>query len=107
MVQGSPLRLKFWRDHASYPFRSHDLWFVTEAVRRGILPEGADARALVGQANHEDVWRAAAARAGVPNAEAPRGTSRGRETFFDRKVFDPENPAACLASLAISKPGAG
>ncbi len=52
------------------------------------------------------IWRAAA-RAGVPNAEAPRGTSRDRETFFDRKVFDPENPAACLASLAISKPGAG
>ena len=22
------LAMKFWRDHASYPFRSHDMWFL-------------------------------------------------------------------------------
>jgi nitrate/nitrite transport system substrate-binding protein len=33
--------------------------------------------------------------------------SRGPETFFDGKVFDPANPAAYLASLAIKRsPGA-
>ena len=48
-------------------------------------------------------FRAAAERAGVPAAETPGGTSRGRETFFDGKVFDPENPAAYLASLSIKK----
>jgi nitrate/nitrite transport system substrate-binding protein len=41
--------------------------------------------------------------AGVKPAETPSGTSRGRETFFDGKVFDPENPAAYLASLTIKK----
>ena len=30
-------------------------------------------------------------------------TSRGLETFFDGKVFDPENPEAYLASLAIKR----
>jgi nitrate/nitrite transport system substrate-binding protein len=39
----------------------------------------------------------------VPHAETPGGTSRGVETFFDGKSFDPENPAAYLASLAIKK----
>ena len=39
----------------------------------------------------------------MPNAEVPSGTSRGRETFFDGKVFDPANPAAYLASLSIKK----
>ncbi|MCR0984564.1 CmpA/NrtA family ABC transporter substrate-binding protein [Roseomonas populi] len=102
-VEKSPLLMKFWRDHASYPFRSHDLWFLTEDIRWGVLPEGTDTRKLIGEVNREDIWRAAAARAGVPAGEMPGGTSRGRETFFDGKVFDPESPAAYLASLSIKK----
>ena len=27
--------MKFWQDHASYPFQSHDIWFVTEDIRWG------------------------------------------------------------------------
>lgn len=97
------LTMKFWRDHASYPFRSHDLWFLTEDIRWGVLPADTDTRALVAQVNREGIWRAAAERAGVPAAETPNGTSRGRETFFDGKVFDPENPAAWLASQPIKR----
>lgn len=102
-LTNTDITMKFWRDHASYPFRSHDLWFLTENQRWGILPEGLDTAPLLDQVNREGIWRAAAARAGVPNAETPTGTSRGRETFFDGKVFDPENPAAYLASLSIKK----
>jgi nitrate/nitrite transport system substrate-binding protein len=102
-VENSPLLMKFWRDHASYPFPSHDLWFLTEDIRWGVLPEATDTRALVAQVNREGLWRRAAEMAGVKPAETPSGTSRGRETFFDGKVFDPENPAAYLASLTIKK----
>jgi nitrate/nitrite transport system substrate-binding protein len=105
-VENSPLLMKFWRDHASYPFRSHDLWFLSENIRWGVLPEDTDTAKLIAEVNREDVWRAAAARAGVPNAETPSGTSRGRETFFDGKVFDPDSPDTYLASLAIKKMGA-
>jgi nitrate/nitrite transport system substrate-binding protein len=97
------ITMKFWRDHASYPFRSHDLWFLTENQRWGILPEGLDTAPLLAQVNREDIWRVAAERAGVPAAETPRGTSRGRETFFDGKVFDPENPRAYLDSQPIKR----
>ncbi len=101
------LAMKFWRDHASYPFQSHDLWFLTENIRWGVLPPDLDTRALVAAVNREGIWRASAERAGVPNSATPRGTSRGPETFFDGKVFDPANPAAYLASLAIKRsPGA-
>jgi len=58
---------------------------------------------LIAEVNKEAIWRAAAERAGVKPGETPAGTSRGRETFFDGKVFDPENPAAYLASLNIKK----
>ncbi|MBL6076656.1 ABC transporter substrate-binding protein [Belnapia sp. T18] len=102
-VEASPLLMKFWRDHASYPFASHELWFLTEDIRWGVLPESTDTKALIAQVNREAIWRAAAERAGVPASEMPTGTSRGRETFFDGKVFDPENPAAYLASLSIKK----
>ncbi|MBK1660092.1 nitrate ABC transporter substrate-binding protein [Paracraurococcus ruber] len=97
------ITMKFWRDHASYPFHSHDLWFLTENIRWGIMPAETDTRGLIAQVNREGIWRAAAARAGVPNGETPSGTSRGPETFFDGKVFDPANPAAYLASLAIKR----
>ena len=105
-VEGSPLRMKFWADHASYPFRSHELWFLTENMRWGVLPMGTDARPLVEAVNREDIWRRAAGMAGVPAAEMPAGTSRGKETFFDGRVFDPDAPGDYLAGLAIKKPSA-
>ena len=106
-VTNPDIAMKFWRDHASYPFQSHDLWFLTEDIRWGVLPPDTDTRALVSAVNKEAIWRAAAARAGVAAADIPAGTSRGVETFFDGKVFDPANPAAYLASLAIKRsPGA-
>lgn len=105
-VTNPDIAMKFWRDHASYPFRSHDLWFLTEDIRWGVLPEDTNTAALINEVNKEAIWRAAAARAGVPNAEVPGGTSRGIETFFDGKVFDPANPRAYLDSQSIKKPGA-
>jgi nitrate/nitrite transport system substrate-binding protein len=99
----SPLVMKFWRDFASYPFQSHELWFLTENIRWGIQPADLDTKALIKQVNREDLWREAAKAIGVADAEIPKSTSRGKETFFDGKVFDPENPAAYLKSQAITR----
>jgi len=41
--------------------------------------------------------------AGVAAADIPTSTSRGIETFFDGKVFDPSKPADYLASQSIKK----
>ena len=84
--------MKFWRDFASYPFKSHDIWFVTEDIRWGKFEPTTDIKALVDKVNREDLWRDAAKTLGVAAAEIPASTSRGKETFFDGKVFDPENP---------------
>ena len=102
-VQGSPLRMKFWADAASYPFPSHDLWFLTEDIRWGVLPPDTDTRAAIAAVNRQDLWRLAAAEAGVAAADIPLGTSRGKETFFDGHVFDPDAPADYLAGLRIKK----
>jgi nitrate/nitrite transport system substrate-binding protein len=102
-VENSPVAMKFWQDFASYPYKSHDIWFVTEDTRWGYLPASTDAKALVDKVNREDIWREAAKALDVPAAEIPSSTSRGVETFFDGVKFDPENPGAYLKSLKIAK----
>ncbi|CDN94841.1 CmpA/NrtA family ABC transporter substrate-binding protein [Agrobacterium tumefaciens] len=99
VLENTGLQMKFWQDHASYPFRSHDSWFITENIRWGKFAPDTDVKALVEKVNREDIWRAAAKDLGV--ADLPASTSRGKETFFDGKVFDPENPSAYLESLSI------
>ena len=105
-VENSPFLMKFFHDHTSYPFRSHELWFLTENIRWGVLGQDTDTAKLIGEVNKEAIWRAAAERAGIKAGDTPQSTSRGRETFFDGKVFDPANPAAYLASLPIKKASA-
>ncbi len=95
--------MKFWSEHASYPFKSHDLWFLTEDIRWGKFEPTLDSKALVNKVNREDLWRQAAKALSVPASDIPASSSRGKETFFDGKVFDPENPSAYLKSLSIKR----
>jgi nitrate/nitrite transport system substrate-binding protein len=100
VAKASPHIMKFWQDNASFPFKSHDLWFLTEDIRWGVLPQSTDAKALIAKVNRSDIWRAAAAMHGV---KGPSSDSRGPEKFFDGKVFDPAKPDAWLAAQAIKK----
>jgi nitrate/nitrite transport system substrate-binding protein len=96
------LMQKYWNDNASYPFKSHDLWFLVENIRWGLLPKDTDVSAWVDEVNREDLWREAATALGQESA-IPASPSRGVETFFDGVTFDPENPQAYLDSLKIKK----
>jgi nitrate/nitrite transport system substrate-binding protein len=97
----SKYQMRYWKDNASYPFQSHDLWFLTENQRWGYLPANLDTRSLIAKVNREDIWRTAARELGVAAKDIPTSTSRGVEKFFDGKVFDPANPKKYLDSLAI------
>ena len=100
MVKDSPMRMLFWAANASFPYKSHDKWFVAEDMRWGYLPADSDIDALVNKVNRADLWKMAATAIGQEKA-IPASDSRGKETFFDGVVFDPENPKAYLDSLAI------
>ncbi|MCT7984540.1 ABC transporter substrate-binding protein [Laspinema sp. A4] len=98
----------YWKDEkgsVSYPYKSHDLWFLTESVRWGFLPPETltNAKQLIDQVNREDIWKEAAREAGISESDIPTNTSRGVERFFDGKVFDPANPQAYLDSLSIKR----
>ncbi|MBD2577336.1 CmpA/NrtA family ABC transporter substrate-binding protein [Oscillatoria sp. FACHB-1406] len=97
------IAMKFWADNASFPYKSHDLWFVTEDIRWGYLPADTDAKKLVDEVNRSDLWKEAAKALGVAEAEIPSSDSRGVEEFFDGTKFDPENPKAYLDGLKIKK----
>ena len=101
--KGTQQFMKFWQDHASYPFKSHDAWFVTEDIRWGKFEPSMDINALVNKVNREDMWRDAAKTLGVAASDIPASTSRGKETFFDGKVFDPDDHMAYLKSLSIKR----
>jgi len=103
VFKNAPFKMKFWAANASFPYKSHDLWFLTEEQRWGKLPKTLNKAAVIGQVNRSDIWRKAAALAKVPAGQIPSGDSRGPEKFFDGKVFNPANPAAYLASLAIKR----
>ncbi|MFN5817658.1 MAG: bicarbonate-binding protein, partial [Pseudanabaena sp.] len=80
----------------------HDLWFVTEDMRWGYFDADTDAKKLVDKVNREDIWKEAAKMIGK-EADIPKSTSRGIETFFDGVKFDPENPSEYLKGLKIKK----
>jgi len=102
-ITGSNQLMTFWARGASYPFQSHELWFLTENQRWGKLPMDLDTKAIIAKVNREDMWRQAARNISAAEADIPKTTSRGTETFFDGKVFDPADPKAYLASLQIKK----
>ncbi|HEY9795006.1 MAG TPA: CmpA/NrtA family ABC transporter substrate-binding protein, partial [Leptolyngbyaceae cyanobacterium] len=108
VIDDKKMAAYYWKDEkgsVSYPYKSHDLWFITESVRWGFLPKEylTNAKALIDKVNREDIWKEAAKEAGIPEADIPTSTSRGVEEFFDGVKFDPEKPEEYLNSLKIKK----
>ncbi len=102
-VTDSALAMKFWgkNGEVSYPYKSHDAWFIAENMRWAKFPLTMDAKALIDKTNRADLWREAAKQIGL--ADAPSGDSRGIETFFDGVTFDPADPMGYLKSLKIKR----
>ena len=103
VAKNAPFKMKFWAANASFPWKSHELWFLVEEQRWGKLPKTLHKMSVISRVNRSDLWRRAAMLAKVPAGQIPRGESRGVERFFDGKTFNPANPQAYLASLAIKR----
>ena len=105
--QMGPLYWSSDRGNISYPYKSLTQWFLLESIRwkffPGVVDTVAQAKAINDRVTREDLWRQAATELGLPAKDIPSGSSRGKETFFDGIVYDPENPQAYLDSLKIKK----
>ena len=102
-----PLYWNSDRGVISYPYKSLTLWFLLESMRWKFFPGTVDtieqAKMINDRVTREDLWKQAAQELGIPADQIPSGSSRGKETFFDGVVYDPENPQAYLKSLKIKK----
>ena len=76
--------IKYWSNDGisvSYPFKSHDLWFLTKYRKWGLLPNHVEIKETIDAVNREDLWKNAARVIGVPDTNIPLSTSRGIEVF--------------------------
>jgi bicarbonate transport system substrate-binding protein len=100
-----PLYWSSDRGVISYPYKSLTLWFLIESLRWKFYPGTVDtieeAKAINDRVVRDDLWLQAAKELGLPAADIPTSSSRGKETFFDGTVYDPANPQAYLDSLKI------
>ena len=113
----------FYRYAATFPWRSHAVWLLTQMVRWGQLDPGVAYREVAEAVYRCEVYRAAAAELGVSvpatdyktegahggpwSLPTPGGSiDMGADRFFDGMHFDPAQPAAYLADLATAAPGA-
>ncbi|BAZ16321.1 nitrate transport protein [Calothrix sp. NIES-4071] len=97
----SPVAMKFWDGNTSFPYKSHDTWFLTENIRWGQLPADTDVKALVEKVNRSDMWKEAAKAIGQ-EAAIPANDSRGVEDILGVK-FDPADSTGYLKGLKIKK----
>lgn len=100
----------FFHDFASFPFRSHAVWGLTQARRWGQIPENkSDAWYLeiAERTFRPDIYRKAfaalVAEGRIAPADLPADDYRSYpgDAFIDGKPFDPRKPNEYLASFPI------
>ena len=83
----APQIMQYWNDHASYPFQSHDLWFLTEDIRWGKFEPGYRHQG----ADRQGQPRGPVARGGQGRSASRPPTSRPRP----RAARRPSSTARC------------
>ena len=100
---------------ATFPWKSHALWFYTQMVRWGQIGHTAANAAVARDTYRPDLYRAALKPLGVAlpganakvegalNAATPVGSAGaslvlGPDGFFDGEIFDPDRIDAYLAA---------
>ncbi len=102
---------RFWRYGATFPWRSHAAWFLTQMARWALIDETADIASLASRVYRPDIYRATVAPLGL---SAPRADEKldgahageweiegsagrltmGPDRFCDGAVFKPKLQAA-------------
>ena len=91
--------LRFFGDgEATFPWLSDGMWFLTQHRRWGLLNADPDYRAVAQEVNRIDLYRDAAAQAGV----ALPDTLLRSSTLIDGRVWDGSDPVGYAASIGCA-----
>ena len=96
----------FHRGFASFPWRSHAIWLMTQMIRWGQIREPFDLRALAERVYRTDLYRESVGGTDVnvpPSDSKPEGADAdgGAAAFFGDGAFDPDGAVAYLRRLEI------
>lgn len=92
--------MKFYRNgEATFPFKSHGLWFLTQHRRWGFIERDIDYKKVVDGVNRTDLYREAAKALGIP---IPKEEYK-KETLFDGIAFDPADPDGYVKKFKIRR----
>ena len=117
---GSPANHVFHAGAATYPWRSHALWFAAQMVRWGQARDLAAAAHAAERTYAPELYRAAAAQIGLAAptidrkpegahagawtlADATAPIAMGADQFIDRRVFDPADLGGYLGELPFAR----
>jgi nitrate/nitrite transport system substrate-binding protein len=112
----------YHRYAASFPWRSHALWFLTQMLRWGQIGPEIDLKAVASSVYRPDLFRAAAAHIGEPAPLVDHKAEGGHaepwileqatapipmapDLFFDGRVFDPRQAERYAAAFPVSRLG--
>jgi ABC-type nitrate/sulfonate/bicarbonate transport system substrate-binding protein len=112
--------LIYHRYAASFPWRSHALWFLTQMLRWGQIGPEVDLKAVAASVYRPDLFRTAAAqigeRAPLVDDKAEGGHAEpwvleqatgpipmAPDLYFDGRVFDPRQTEAYAAGFSVSR----
>src|SRR4030095_4476456 len=87
-TEKDPLYMSFFARDATFPPKSHGIWWLSQLRRWGMTGPEVDYKATVDQVHRPDLWRAAAKDLGptIPTVDMKA------ETLFDGVAFDPGDP---------------
>jgi nitrate/nitrite transport system substrate-binding protein len=90
--------MKFFDDGAAnFPYLSDGMWFMTQHKRWGLLKDHPDYLAIAKQVNRIDIYKQAAAAAGVPLPKSEMRSSK----LIDGVVWDGKDPKKYADSFKI------
>lgn len=108
----------FYRYAATFPWRSHAVWFLTQMVRWGQLEDAINFRKVAETVYRTDIYREAAKDLGIPMPsidyksegahaggwtldKATSPIAMGPDKFFDGMQFDPAKPVEYLRQFKM------
>ena len=90
--------MKFFNDgNVTFPYLSDAMWFMTQHKRWGLIKEDPDYLAVAKKVNRIDIYRQAAAAAGVA---VPKSDMRSHK-LIDGVVWDGKDPKKYAASFKV------
>ena len=123
LAQGEPPQFfpdfnVFYRNAATFPWRSQALWFIAQMKRWRQIDDLAAAKIAARDVFQPDLYRAAAGELGIPAPmvnekiegvhdqawvlrDATRRIAMGPDRFFDKEIFDPSDVEGYLARQSV------